>query len=219
MTTATPRGLRNSNPGNIRHGQKWQGLAAVQSDPDFATFKSPAWGIRAIARTLLTYHSAHRCNTIRKIIERWAPPNENNTSAYVAAVARRVGVGENVTLDVDSVEVMLPLVKAIIQHENGQNPYSDAQILEGLHMAGVSDAAPKPLVKQPGFQAQALAAVATTGAVCAQYAEPVKKAADQLAGFTGSPIISHVYTVLLTIAGIATLAGLIAAFAKQHATR
>lgn len=29
------RGERNNNPGNIRHGAKWQGLASTQTDKDF----------------------------------------------------------------------------------------------------------------------------------------------------------------------------------------
>ena len=42
------RGERNNNPGNIRHGAKWQGLASTQTDKDFCQFISPEYGIRAI---------------------------------------------------------------------------------------------------------------------------------------------------------------------------
>ncbi len=83
---STPRGVRNHNPGNIERDARtrWQGQAARQSDPRFVVFTAPEWGIRAMARVLITYQDRHGCNTVAKIINRWAPPGENATSAYVA---------------------------------------------------------------------------------------------------------------------------------------
>lgn len=216
---AQSRGLRNNNPGNIdRHdGTKWQGMATDQSaDARFVVFKSAQYGIRAIARLMLTYQNQHKLNTVRKIINRWAPPVENNTLAYVRAVAANVGVLPDDVIDVDTVEVMLPLVKAIITHENGKNPYSDAVVLEGIKMAGVADAKPKPLRKQNTFVAQATAGAATVAAAAAQVSDPAKKAADQLAAFTGAPIISHTVEILMTIAGLAALAGIVSAYLKHR---
>lgn len=215
----TTRGIRNNNPGNIdRHDTKWQGMAADQSsDPRFIVFKTPAFGIRAVAKTLLTYQNTHKLDTVRKIINRWAPPVENNTTAYVRAVADSVGVRPDDVIDVDSVEVMLPLVKAIITHENGANPYSDAVILEGIRLAGVHDAKPKPLARQTTFIAQAATGISVAGAACAQYAPAVKSAADKLADYTGAPIIQTAVTVLLTVAGLCTLAGIVSAMLKQRA--
>ena len=45
----TPRGIRNLNPLNIRRTSttQWQGVAEVQRDREFVTFKSMRWGIRA----------------------------------------------------------------------------------------------------------------------------------------------------------------------------
>ena len=117
--------------------------------------------------------------------------------------------------------VLLPLVKAIITHENGSNPYPDGLILEGLHMAGVADVKAKPLVKQNTFQAQVGAGVAVVGAgatQAAQYAPTVKGWADQLAGYAGSPVIQHVSTVLLTVAGGLTVLGIAASILKQKAS-
>lgn len=149
MTTSQPRGVRNHNPGNIeRNATKWQGMADDQSsDPRFIVFAEARYGIRALARTLLTYQSKYGLDTVREIINRWAPPIENDTGAYVNAVAKSCKVAPDQKIDLDSVDVMLPLVRAIIRHENGGNPYDDAEILEGLHLAGIADApAPKPQV-------------------------------------------------------------------------
>lgn len=137
---ATSRGIRNNNPGNIdRNETKWQGMSKDQSsDPRFIVFDAPEWGIRALAKTLLTYQSKHGLNTVRAIINRWAPPVENNTDAYVNAVAKAVGVGPDSRIDLDNYLTIRPLVEAIIHHENGQQPYSDKEIDEGLHRAGIS---------------------------------------------------------------------------------
>ena len=40
----TTRGIRNHNPGNIRHGEQWQGLAKEQTDPSFCVFISNEYG-------------------------------------------------------------------------------------------------------------------------------------------------------------------------------
>ncbi len=133
-----PRGIRNNNPGNIRrNGDPWQGLAERQLDIEFFTFKSAVYGIRALARTLITYQDKYGLRTIRQIISRWAPPNENNTEAYVKAVAASTGLDADQPLDVHRFDHLLPLTKAIIRHENGQQPYSDAELTKGLVLAGV----------------------------------------------------------------------------------
>lgn len=220
MPKTLPRGVRNNNPGNIdRNATKWQGMAADQSgDPRFVVFKTPQAGIRALAKTLMTYEKVHKLNTVRKIINRWAPPVENNTSAYVRAVSKAIGVEPDEVIDVDEMAVMKPLVVAIIAHECAGYRYPDAVINEGLHMAGISDAKPKPLVKETSFVTKAAGGGALALAACAEYAKPVKSAADQLADYTGSPIISHAYTALLTVAGLLVGASILASFLKKRFT-
>lgn len=134
---AMPRGIRNNNPGNIRHGQKWQGMRDEQTDDAFLQFVSPEYGIRALAKTLLTYQAKHGLRTVAEIIARWAPPAENNTAAYVASVARSVRVEADQPLVLTDRAVMLPLVRAIIAHENGMSPYTAEQMNVGLSLAGV----------------------------------------------------------------------------------
>ncbi|VFQ47401.1 structural protein [Desulfoluna butyratoxydans] len=127
------RGIRNNNPGNIRHGDNWDGLAKVQPDPAFCLFKTPEYGIRAMARVLTNYQRRHGIKTVRGIITRWAPPKENDTDAYVDHVAQVVGVDPDEPLVVT--EVLPRLIPVIIKHENGQMPYSDDQIATGIRMA------------------------------------------------------------------------------------
>lgn len=137
------RGVRNNNPGNIEKSRdRWKGLAANQPDSRFFTFSEAKWGIRAMARILQNYQKKYGLDTIQDIIDRWAPPVENNTSAYVNAVARDTGFGKDQKLDLKRHDHLFPLVKAIIDHENGYTPYRDAEINEGLLLAGIKPPAP-----------------------------------------------------------------------------
>jgi hypothetical protein len=138
MSTTQTRGERNNNPGNIRHGDKWRGMADDQPDASFIKFKTPEYGIRAIAITLLTYYNRYGLNTVRAIVSRWAPPNENNTESYINAVAKSVGVQSQDHIDVTDSLTMKHLVCSIIQHENGRISYSNDQIREGLSLAGIN---------------------------------------------------------------------------------
>jgi len=135
----TPRGIRNNNAGNIRkNGINWNGASMVQRDPAFVQFASPDYGIRALAIILQNYQKKYGLNTIRGIISRWAPASENNTNAYIDAVSKQAGISADAPLDLTRRAALLPLVEAIIMHENGQQPYSIAMLNNSLSMAGVA---------------------------------------------------------------------------------
>lgn len=169
------RGVTNNNPGNIRRSNdKWAGLADEQLDPQFFTFKSPEYGIRAICRLLLTYQ-ARGIDTVRRIITTWAPVVENDTEAYISDVARRCNVGPNDTLDVDQEDVMRELVIAIIVHENGAQPYPISVINDGMRLAGVADIAPAPVMASKTSQG---AAITTIGAGVAAASETVRQVGE-----------------------------------------
>ncbi|SMH60428.1 structural protein [Azospirillum agricola] len=127
MTTVTPlanlpRGIRNNNPGNLRHGDDWQGLSDRQPDPAFCTFDDPVFGLRALMRVLLNYRRKHKLRTISQAIARWAPPNENDTPAYIATVARRCGVNPDNAVDWSEPGMLGAMARAIVAHENGRSP-------------------------------------------------------------------------------------------------
>lgn len=132
--TGQTRGERNNNPGNIRQGQAWQGLAPFQYSP-FAVFVSPVYGIRALAKTLLTYQSAYGLNTIAGLITRWAPPAENDTAAYIAAVSRDCGMSPTLAISVSNPEILNCLTRGIIHQENGRVSYDAGTIATGINAA------------------------------------------------------------------------------------
>lgn len=127
------RGIRNNNPGNIRHGDPWEGRAELQPDPEFVTFTDPKWGIRAIARIMRTYRDRHGLKTIRQMITRWAPETENDTAAYVDHVASQLGLHPDEPIDLEA--VMHRLIAAIIAHENANYSYPVATVEQGIALA------------------------------------------------------------------------------------
>ena len=57
----------------------------------FVQFDDPVYGIRAIARIMKSYER-EGINTLAKAIDRWAPPNENNSQAYIDDVCAHTPV-------------------------------------------------------------------------------------------------------------------------------
>ena len=83
------RGIRNNNPGNIRLTEDcWRG-EIDGNDRSFKTFETMAWGIRAMFHLLNNYRILYGCDTLEKLVGRWAPPVENNTQGYVSFVSTR----------------------------------------------------------------------------------------------------------------------------------
>lgn len=133
-----PRGIRNNNPGNIvRTSDRWQGMSADQSrDPRFVVFDAPVYGIRALARVLRKYNESG-LNTVSAIINRWAPPVENDTGAYARVVAAALGVSPTTPITLTD-STMVNLIAAIIKHENGTQPYPGALIAQAVQMERAS---------------------------------------------------------------------------------
>lgn len=128
------RGEANANPGNIRTvaGTTWLGQAPQQNDDTFVQFMTPSYGIRAIVRIMRSYERKG-IDTIQEAIDRWSPPNENNSAAYVSDVCQRCDMPPDEVLSLES--IMPQLVEAIIWHENGECIYSPDLISQGIELA------------------------------------------------------------------------------------
>lgn len=114
------RGLRNSNPGNIRRsGSRFRGEVVPGRDASFKEFETMAWGYRAMFVLLDGYRRRHALSTIRQFITRYAPPSENFTDGYIRFVARTAGIDADTPLDTRSPRDMIPLVCAMSEIENG----------------------------------------------------------------------------------------------------
>ena len=200
------RGYRNNNPGNIDRGSPWQGLAkpaemtpAQRAEKRFAGFVHPKWGIRAIARVLITYEDKHGIDAIDGIIRRWAPKNENDTDAYIRAVDRMHPKARGTSLNMQDFADVEPLVKGIITHEIGGQPYPQAVIDEGLRLAGV---VPKPralMRTSPAVQGGTIAATGTAGATVMEILAEAKNWVGEAVFYVD--VLKYVFVALI-IAGV-----------------
>lgn len=112
------RGLRNNNPGNIRlSSTRYQG-EVDSTDSAFEQFKTMAHGYRAMFVLLYTYQKKHHLHTIAEMITRYAPPEENDTKAYINAVSEWSGVPSTCHITATNGDVMIPIVAAMSRVEN-----------------------------------------------------------------------------------------------------
>ncbi len=124
-------GLASNNPGNIRY---LPGITSIfrgctgQNEKGFCIFDTAYNGIRALAKMLRNYQLLHKIDNIEDAIIRWAPPQENNTAAYIDDVCKTTKYASTQKLDFSNHTVLAALTKAIIKHENGIQPYNAAQI-------------------------------------------------------------------------------------------
>ncbi len=121
---AFPLGIRLSNPGNIKRDEvsAWEGMTRLQDHPKMARFSTPQSGLRALAKLLINYKKLHGLNTLSQVINRYAPPSENQTRLYIEDVSIRSGFFPNEHLDFEDPRVLVPVMQAIVVHENGLAP-------------------------------------------------------------------------------------------------
>lgn len=128
------RRLRNNNPLNIRlGGDRWQGEVVPSQDRAFKQFSTMAWGYRAAFKLLNNYRRLHGCRNLADFIERWAPPSENDTHAYIDAVAKRARISDLTQIDTQDGDLMCRIVAAMSRVENGVDADMD-QIEEGWRL-------------------------------------------------------------------------------------
>ena len=111
--------IDNHNPLNIRKGYcPWKGQTGTNKG--FCVFLNWFYGYRA-ALVLLTrtYFRKLGLNTIEKIVNRWAPPTENDTENYIRLVSQQMGVKRDQPLDLRELNTVCSLVYAMGIVENG----------------------------------------------------------------------------------------------------
>lgn len=103
-----PAPLRNNNPGALMPGGK------LAQYPDFQS------GVAAMDQNLAGY-GKQGINTLSGVIGKWAPPNENDTKAYIADVSQRLGIKPDQQIDLSNPAQRHAIGAAIMLHENGSN--------------------------------------------------------------------------------------------------
>lgn len=191
-TTRQPRGLRNNNPLNLEATVNWTGMQG--NDGRFAVFPDLETGVAAADRNLQTYANKHGLNTVSGVINRWAPPSENDSRAYAQTVAQKLGVGPDDPLDMSDPQVRRAMLDAMADVENGQNvdlgaamPEQQAQDLTGfsdeelMRIAGIE---PPKAPAAPPKKPQTVARSANGGVTVEALGEDPTIAQDAWSGLT-----------------------------------
>lgn len=146
-TAAAPAGgggVRGNNPGNIRG-----------AGGGFASYATPQDGLAALGHQLQLYATGKSKNTggrsldtIQDIISTYAPPNENNTSAYISDVSNRLGVSPTAKLNLQDSDTLANLMRGITIHEQGKNPYSNQQFRDAAATTLGGGGGSSPVINQ-----------------------------------------------------------------------
>jgi hypothetical protein len=109
--------FRNNNPGNIRWNPRIKGVVGKDAR-GFAIFSSRYAGLAAM-KSLLSGYVKKGFNTIEKILNRYAPPTDNNdTEKYIQFVAQKSKLNRSAVLTSDQVEQLIP---AMVKMETGKD--------------------------------------------------------------------------------------------------
>jgi hypothetical protein len=121
-----PLGLRHNNPLNVRplaNHQTWRGQVGVTGS-NFCIFATADEGIRAGALNLRNYQRFHGIDNLVKIVRRYAPAEDQNDEvAYVKSLENQTGWNAFQRLDLQDRHTLANLVRAMIRHEQGVQPF------------------------------------------------------------------------------------------------
>lgn len=124
MAKKEPRGIRNNNPLNIRKGNNWKGERPNQTDKAFEEFVSMEYGIRAALKLIINHITGYKgtrrkADTLKKLINVWAPPTENATTKYIDFVSQNTGVSPSQILHPEDKKILLAICRSMAFVECG----------------------------------------------------------------------------------------------------
>ena len=119
-STKVPK-IKNNNPGNIRAVRKIKWKGQIGSNRGFCVFDSLEHGYKAMEKNLTTYDQKYGRDTIKEIIESWAPRCENNTHGYISEVSIQTGYAPNQELDLKDKKIATNLMVAMTRQEHGKH--------------------------------------------------------------------------------------------------
>lgn len=139
----------------------------AHTDPksgELLIFDRPSHGIRALAAALLKLQDEQGQGTLPEIVHRFATFKGTDPARYLSAIAK---VDNGRALDLHRYADLRLAVEAIIRGEQGRVPFSEAQLVKGLVLAGV-EPEPHPLRQsrtlRAGITAMLLLLLALAGA-------------------------------------------------------
>lgn len=119
-----PLSVWNNNPVNIRISKRNEWVGEVPDvinkmhDDEFETFFHAVDGYRAAIILLRNYKKLYGLNTIRGLLNRFAPDFENPTERYIEFVSQNVGIGADSPIAIGNDEIMKSLLIAMHHFES-----------------------------------------------------------------------------------------------------
>lgn len=136
--------LRYNNPGHLtKYSGVRRGLIENQPASDLLAFRRPVDGIRALADRLIALQDVSGVLPLKDLLGQWAERRHADPE-FVDDVAKLAGLNLDGPADVTDYKVLRPVMDAIIRHENGRMPYTNAVMVKSLLLAGV-EPVKKPL--------------------------------------------------------------------------
>lgn len=121
------RSWRNNNPGNLKYGNFARSKGAIGTDGQFAIFPDYDTGHNAKKELITTTYYNY---TIQTMMNAYAPPSENNTTAYIRYIVSRTGMSANTYIRNMSNSQLNSLLDAMKQYE-GYKVGSTTTFVEG----------------------------------------------------------------------------------------
>jgi hypothetical protein len=126
-------------------GLRRAGIIAGPIGGGFQSFATPEQGVQAAAHLLLTYQDKHHLNTIRGLLNRWAPASDNGGpmgfSRLLNFATTYMNVGADQPLNLHDASTLSRLTEAFIQNEVGKS--GPPQNVVDRVIAGFTHASPK----------------------------------------------------------------------------
>lgn len=124
---------RFNNPANLRAASGY-GTANTKSGK-FAVFPTLDEGVLAAAKQPQLYGS-RGIDNIHDIVGKWAPPNENNTQAYIQHVVKATGRSESESLNLGDPKLLAKLISAMSVKEGAGSRVSEEKVIQIFNNTG-----------------------------------------------------------------------------------
>lgn len=133
----TTRGILCCNPINIMATPTitWQGeVPTIDPDKRLCSFLTMIDGVRAGGITLISYYKHDGCDTVNKIINRFAPPtvDNNNTAAYIDFMCAQLSINPNDALTMTYLPFLETWFRVQSHFEQGLDFLTADQLTQGL---------------------------------------------------------------------------------------
>lgn len=124
---------RFNNPGNLRRAEGY-GTHNTQSGK-FAVFPTLDEGVLAATKQLQIYGSKG-INSVKDIVKKWAPSNENDTDAYIRHVVKSTKFSENEKLNLNDPTVLAKLISAMATKEGAGSRVTEGAVIQIYNNTG-----------------------------------------------------------------------------------